>query len=183
MYPWKDPITYATPPGKETCRGLSVAALQPNASSRENSSRNWNLQRRFKPPFSQDAKPTQPCQHNPLASLTPHTTCRHETSDHEMPKPAPLALCLPLLARQCPSLPVFHLFNRLLVLRNLQARSPRTKPLPFSISSASLELGSVQSRGRQKVVMGDTKVKLSSGPSTSLITMARGGKTLKRQHS
>jgi hypothetical protein len=65
-----------------------------------------------------------------------------------MPKPAPLALCraslcLPLLARQGPSLPVLHLFNRLLVLRNLQARSPRTKPLPFSISTSS-ELGSVQ---------------------------------------
>ena len=91
----------------------------------------------------------------PLASLTPHTTSKHETSDHEMPKPAPLfqqktmplccaSSCLPLLARQGPSLPVLRLFKRLLVLRNLQARSSRTKPLPFSISSTPSELGSVQ---------------------------------------
>ena len=49
-----------------------------------------------------------------------------------------------LSTRQGLSLLALHLFKRLLVLRNPQARSSRTKSLIFSISSTPLELSPVQ---------------------------------------
>ena len=84
----------------------SYYPLQLNASFRENSSRNWRLS-------------------------TLH--CRHETSDHGMPKPAPLfqqktmplccaSSCLPLLARR----------------GSLLAGSPRVQTPPSAAQSSSL---------------------------------------------
>ena len=77
------------------------------------------FRRRFKPPFSQDAKRSHYLQAWRFRPRDAKTLFRQEM--------IPLCYassCLPLVARQGPSLPVLHLFKRLLVLRNLQTVHP-----------------------------------------------------------